>query len=876
MTRPKVPPEQRQRTAQACESCKRRKQKCNGACPCNTCEKRKFTCIYADREATSPNEDRPPTKRRAIEDGGSDSPFVNGDSSYNTPSNGYSHASPLTPRRQSPIQQHTTLGTQGIHPIPASPGETPYKPSEPRSTVEFVGGPILQLPTSHVNVGQHPRGPSRGSTVQSGPDEEAVIYTQSRMLQDPTGRVLYVGDSATLSFLQLLRMMVETVVGPSPFTNDPRRHKIVEGQFSLPPGFQHTNLLPDLQTAHVLVDAFFINTHGLLQVFDRDRFLGELERCYSDPLSVEPPFLCLLNLVFAIGLTMATPLSGSPEALVIEKLRSEHLDRAEVFYLNAKRLDDPMTGLEDQDFWSVQALLLMAVYMLAKSKRNTAFALLGMAARSAHALGLHREETMVIFSPEEQAQRKNLWRSIFVIDRLLSCSLGRPTAISEDDCSGDVLHPDQSFDINAVTTADFNQTGSCALEAAVRSCSVIGVILRKVYQQRKISTRLAQEIADVCKSWPRSLPSILHWRQAANASPSQGIALLHVNLFYCHSIILLTRPFFLYILNLETQRQFNNQTGSRGPRPYLRMEKFSEACVIASTHTILLVQNAFDAGHLSRRNPAVIYFLFAATLVILANEFAGLYKIEVADACIINAVNIMTYCGESDQQANRLVYIISSFRDVVTQQRMRRKQNHADNNKLPSISSQLYGAPLSSQHPQQQQPQQQQHQPPNTGGLPNVTDPMNATPRLHQVPIHIYPGMQTLPFSDPTSAFQQQQQQQQSQHQPTHPPDFRVHLSPIQDTLSAMPSHPPPLTPSLSTMLDMSALDATRVPSLHSEESGQDEQFEFDALWAWPSNTPAMGSPRAEGVIGERVQGISDSAVPMFGVAHGGLHGREA
>ncbi|KAF2001770.1 hypothetical protein P154DRAFT_160419 [Amniculicola lignicola CBS 123094] len=31
MTRPKVPPEQRQRTAQACESCKRRKQKASRA-----------------------------------------------------------------------------------------------------------------------------------------------------------------------------------------------------------------------------------------------------------------------------------------------------------------------------------------------------------------------------------------------------------------------------------------------------------------------------------------------------------------------------------------------------------------------------------------------------------------------------------------------------------------------------------------------------------------------------------------------------------------------------------------------------------------------------------------------------------------------------
>lgn len=744
---------------------------------------------------------------------------------------------------------------------------------------------------------------SRGTTVQSA-DEEAVIYSQSRMLQDPTGRVLYIGDSATLSFLQLLRMMVESVAGPSPFTNDPRRHKIVDGQYSLPADYRHTHLLPDLQTATVLVEAFFINTHGLLQVFERDRFLAHLDKCYSDPLSVEPSSLCLLNLVFAIGLTMATPLSGSPEAFVVDKLRSEHLDRAEAFYLNAKSLNDPMNGLEDQDFWSVQALLLMAVYMLAKSKRNTAFSLLGMAARSAHAMGLHREETMVIFSPEEQTQRKNLWRSIFVIDRLLSCSLGRPTAISEDDCSGDALQPsdqilEQPFTLGVYSTSDYNETGPHALDAAVRSCSAIGLILRKVYQQRKISTRLAQEIADVCKTWPRALPPILHWRQAAHASSSQGVAILHVNLFYCHSIILLTRPFFLYILNLETQRHAN-QTSTRGPRPYLRMEKFSEACVIASTHTILLVQNAFDAGHLSRRNPAVIYFLFAASLVILANEFAGLYKVDASDTCMLNAVTIMSYCAESDPQASRLVYILSCFRDVVTQQRMRRKQTQNDNATLPSIASQLFGAA----GPAQTQTQTQQGTT-VVGGLPNSTDTTNVNPRLHQVPIHIYPGMHTAPLTDPCpSSFRpinappshpQPQSQppsftQSHTHRPAPSQDFSVHLSPIQEP----PSAPSPFTttahafaspssnpPSLSAMLDLSALDATRVPSLHSEESGLDEQIDFDALWAWPSNTPAMGSPReGGGGMGDRergqrdrqrVQGISDSAVPLYGVSREGM-----
>ncbi|KNG48516.1 fungal specific transcription factor domain-containing protein [Stemphylium lycopersici] len=835
---------------------------------------------------------------------------------WNTPNHGQNQPSPLTVHRRtsSTVQQPNTSARALI-----VKQETPYRPPVPRPSVEHAGNSVSQLPANQSSENGRPA-TSLATTPHDGSDDVAEFPSQSRMLQDPTGRVLYIGDAATLSFLQLLRMMVETVAGPSAFTTDPRRHKIVEGQYSLPLGYQQTHLLPDERTARVLVEAFFINTHGLLQVFSRDRFLEGLEQCYSDPLSVNSSWLCLLYLVFAIGLTMATPLSGSPEALIVDKLRSEHLDRAEAFYLNAKNLNDPMTGLEDQDFWSIQALLLMSFYMLAKSKRNTAFALLGMAARSALALGLHREETMVIFSPEEQTQRKDLWRSIFVIDRLLSCSLGRPTAISEDDCSGDTLQPpngdhDQPWSFTPKTVNDYNETGPPALEAAVRSCKVIGIILRKVYQRRKISTRLAQEISDICKTWPRALTPILQWRQAATASPSQGVAILHVNLFYCHSIILLTRPFLLYILNKETQRHVE-QPVNRGPRPFIRMERFSEACVIASVHTILLIQNAFEAGYLSRRNPAVIYFLFAATLVILASDFAGLYKIDVTDNCVVNAINVMNYCAESDQQASRLVYILSSFRDVVAQQRIRRKDDQTGNSTLPSIASQLYGV----QMPQQQQ--QQQHASPSVTGLAQATSAIdNTTPRLHQVPVHIYPGLQTAPLSDAPQSLQyqatghhqqhrQQQQQhsqsqpqpQQSLHLPPHqtpmtnhqtPPqpqdptsstlnpaaqDFSVHLSPIQDPqpldmatpLLQSPSRPP----SLSAMLDLSALEATRVPSLHSEESGLDEQIDFDALWAWPNNTPAMGSPRngvVDGVgVSERVQGISDSVVPMFGVSRDG------
>jgi hypothetical protein len=350
--------------------------------------------------------------------------------------------------------------------------------------------------------------------------------------------------------------------------------------------------------------------------------MATLETCYTDPLSVDPSWLCLLYLTFAIGLVMASPVPGTREYAVIQKLRSEQMDRAEVFYSDAKNLGDPSAGFEDAGFWSIQALTLMSVYMLAISKRNAAYALygklfyiklkqtntvVGMAVRSAFALGLHREETMCIFSSAEQSVRRNLWRSLFVLDRFLSASLGRPTAIRESDCSGTSLtqgedppFPQAPFP----TAANANFANSLGLEASVRSCHVIGVILEKIYSKRKISTKLAQEIADHCKGWPKALDPSLHWRQANSADPNQGIAILHVNLLHCHSIVLLTRPFFLFLMNKVYQER--KEAGDRSHRYGTRMEKFAEACVISSSHTIALVQNALESRYLPHRNPFVL------------------------------------------------------------------------------------------------------------------------------------------------------------------------------------------------------------------------------------------------------------------------------
>lgn len=172
-------------------------------------------------------------------------------------------------------------------------------------------------------------------------------------------------------------------------------------------------------------------------------------------------------------------------------------------------------------------------------------------------------------------------------------------SISEEDCSVDALVTPETY------RADHEQASSeySGLNAAVRSCQVIGIILKKVYAQRRTSTRLADTIADECKGGPQKYNPSLDWHEGLkkNIDPAHGMAVMHVNLLYCHAVILLTRPFFLFVMNRLQQ----DKQGSSLPanRPMSKMERFSEACVNAAHHTISLVQTGLEGGYLPQRDP---------------------------------------------------------------------------------------------------------------------------------------------------------------------------------------------------------------------------------------------------------------------------------
>lgn len=509
------------------------------------------------------------------------------------------------------------------------------------------------------------------STSGAADDAEQVVLP--RMLETKTNKIQYIGQSANLAHLHLIRMIVGGIAGDTEFTEDSQRHNIVENTVQLPPGIKPTGVLPNRKTADILVDSFFVNTSGLIEVFHREEFLQNVDEVYNNPLDVDEKVICQLNLVFAIGLVMACPLQETEAGAVIRKLQSEPVNRAELFYRNARQYYGPDRGFEDVDFWTVQALLLTSLYLLAISNRKGSYIYFGMAINSAKALGLHREESMAVHSVPGQQLRRNVWRSLFVFDRFLAVCLGLPVTILEADCSEHALDIWRGIptDESPMSNDAEGMTNSIAFDATVRSSMLIGTTLKRIYSRKKMSIHVGKELTDRLEDWEREMHQNLHCGRIMGRpiDPAEAVAVLHVNLLHWHSILLLTKPFFLLLIAQSYRMGYSggnsNDDSQKPPFPNLeRLEKFSPACIEAAQRTIILAQTALDAEYLPQCNPFVIYFVFAAALVILSNEFTSLCHNPDASNSIESIIRIFEYCEHRDVQAQRLKYIVQKFHEA--------------------------------------------------------------------------------------------------------------------------------------------------------------------------------------------------------------------
>ena len=127
------------------------------------------------------------------------------------------------------------------------------------------------------------------------------------------------------------------------------------------------------------VELTSVQTVGLCDIFDRKSFESKVSETYEQPLDADPQWLCQLNLVFAVGFQMRNDRSGGNDnaSKILDRLERPGVKRAERFYLAARQLSDPAADFEAGGIGVLQSLILIIFYMLASSKRSSAWGYLG-------------------------------------------------------------------------------------------------------------------------------------------------------------------------------------------------------------------------------------------------------------------------------------------------------------------------------------------------------------------------------------------------------------------------------------------------------------------------------------------------------------------
>lgn len=188
MPRPKVRPEDRQRSSHACQTCKALKIRCDSQRPCSSCMQRGLddVCQYSGM-------DRRRRKLRAA---------------CNTHSN-------------SIRRQDGSSPTHGIAAIGDNISLDLDGPVSGTNTSESENGE--QIPPSAF-LQDHLPLESNQSSKGTRPSQPILCYWVSKQ----EVLTVYVGETSALSFLHFLRKTVKAYVGSVPFTDSERYHIVID------------------------------------------------------------------------------------------------------------------------------------------------------------------------------------------------------------------------------------------------------------------------------------------------------------------------------------------------------------------------------------------------------------------------------------------------------------------------------------------------------------------------------------------------------------------------------------------------------------------------------------------------------------------------
>lgn len=172
---------------------------------------------------------------------------------------------------------------------------------------------------------------------------------------------------------------------------------------------KETPRIPWSWKGQTLIDAYFKRVHVFIPMLDEAGFRSD----YLEGQRSDPPWLALLNIVFAMG--------------SITSMKSD--DFTHINYYNHAMEHITIDSFGSGNIETIQALIIIGGYYLHYINRpNMANAVMGAAIRMASSHGLHREAVLPGSNDIAAADtRRRTWWSLVCLDTWTTSTMGRPS-----------------------------------------------------------------------------------------------------------------------------------------------------------------------------------------------------------------------------------------------------------------------------------------------------------------------------------------------------------------------------------------------------------------------------------------------------------------
>ena len=415
---------------------------------------------------------------------------------------------------------------------------------------------------------------STRETNQNGPDPEnksdtkieSMVKAVAEIEMDETGHWGYHGHSSGLTFMRRMRETLGDIMGPdgkgTPFVKNKHMSSIMDSPGSVfdDPEFKEASPkgleLPPKKMAEETCRRAIEDATALLRIVHHPSFWESFERLYSthsdNYTSEDQKFLPLFHGAMAVGY-----LFGTDERSGIAQEGYENATTQG--YEHFKTARSMMDIADVRHLKSIQAVMMMVIFLQSSANLTQCYSYVGIAARAAIRLGLHRNYRGK-FDPLEHETRKRVFWVVRKMDVYVGAMLGLPNLLAEDEF-------DQEFpteiDDEYITRDGMSPMPEgrvsmmTAFNAHSRLVQVLSKIVRNIYpikvhdkgtgtgdKSYSVAFSTIREIEGDLEEWKRSLPAIL----SPSPAPQRYTRVQHLlRLGYAHAQVMLYRPFLHFV-----------------------------------------------------------------------------------------------------------------------------------------------------------------------------------------------------------------------------------------------------------------------------------------------------------------------------------------